>query len=71
MNGDGVIDLTDATLIFAARGSAASGPDDPRNPSGNNMITGQDVRICGLQIPPPLSNPNSQASALIRGHKQR
>jgi len=53
VNGDGKIDLTDATLIFAARGSAASGPDDPRNPSGNDMITGQDVRICGLQIPPP------------------
>ncbi len=53
VNGDGKIDLTDATLIFAARGSKAVGSDDPRNPSKNHMITGQDVRICDLKIPMP------------------
>jgi hypothetical protein len=55
VDGDGDVDQTDATLIFAARGHEATGPDDPRNPSGNGIITGQDVQICGLQIPIPDS----------------
>ncbi len=50
-NGD--IDRTDIGLIFAARGMTASGPNDPRDPNGDGIITVQDARICTLRISAP------------------
>ena len=51
VDADGDIDRTDVGLIFAARGQTASGPDDPRDPNGDGIITVQDARICVLRIP--------------------
>jgi hypothetical protein len=48
-NGDYVVDITDIALIFAARGSAAEGPDDPRDVNGDGLITVNDGRLCVFQ----------------------
>ncbi len=49
VDGDGDIDRTDIALITAARGQAASGPTDPRDPDRNNVINVLDARRCTLQ----------------------
>ncbi len=43
---DGDIDKADITLIANARGKAASGPTDPRDPDRDNKITSADARTC-------------------------
>jgi len=56
-NGDRVVDTTDIGLIFAARGSAASGPDDPRDVNEDGLITINDGRLCVLQCTNPRCSP--------------
>jgi hypothetical protein len=46
---DGDIDINDIRAIFQARGSLASGPDDPRDADGDGFITVLDARKCVLQ----------------------
>ena len=43
---DGDIDKVDINLIANARGQAASGPTDPRDPDRDNIITAADARTC-------------------------
>ena len=59
-NDDAFIDSRDVNLIFAARGTLASGPGDPRDPNADGRITVQDSLLCKLQcgnpqcaLPPP------------------
>ena len=59
-NDDAFIDIRDIDLIFAARGTPASGPGDPRDPNADGRITVQDSLLCKLQcgnpqcaLPPP------------------
>lgn len=48
-DGDGNIDGIDVSIIFDARGTPASGPDDPRDSNGDGWITINDARECALQ----------------------
>lgn len=48
-NDDGSVDRLDIDLITAAAGSPASGPDDPRDPDGDEMITILDARRCTFE----------------------
>jgi hypothetical protein len=48
-NGDGAVDRLDLDLIFAARGTPASGPGDPRDADGDGQITVLDSRQCALR----------------------
>lgn len=45
-NGDGAVDRHDVDAIFAARGTPATGPDDPRDADGDGAITVLDSRRC-------------------------
>lgn len=45
LDGDGDVDRDDLNIILAARGTAASGPDDPRDLNGDGQITALDSRI--------------------------
>ena len=53
VDGDGDVDRDDIALITAARGKAASGPDDPRDPDRNNVINVLDARQCTLRCDRP------------------
>lgn len=58
---DGDIDRDDVAAIFAARNEPASGPTDPRDPDGNQVMDVNDARICTLrctlpQCAPPAPN---------------
>jgi hypothetical protein len=55
--GDRVVDIADISQIFAARGSAADGPDDPRDVNGDGLITINDGRLCVLQCTNPRCAP--------------
>jgi len=65
VDGDADIDRNDINLILAARGQTASGPDDPRDATGDGIISVNDVRACSLQctlprcaiIDPPIEVP--------------
>jgi hypothetical protein len=46
VDGNGVIDRNDIAAIFAARNTSASGPNDPRDPDRDGIITVNDARIC-------------------------
>jgi hypothetical protein len=50
VNNNHVIDSTDVQLIFAARNTPASGPEDPRDADGDLTITVLDARICQLRV---------------------
>ncbi len=50
---NGIVDLADISLIFAARGAPAS-PGDPRDVDGDGVITVEDARFCTLLC----TNPN-------------
>jgi hypothetical protein len=52
-NGDGSVDRVDIGQIFAARGSVASGPDDPRDVNGDGLISINDGRLCVLECTNP------------------
>lgn len=43
---DGDIDQLDISAIFAARNTAASGPDDPRDSIPDGFITVNDAAVC-------------------------
>lgn len=45
-NGDGAVDRRDLDAIFAARGTPATGPADPRDADGDGQITVLDSRRC-------------------------
>jgi hypothetical protein len=45
-DGNGVIDFFDIRSILDDRGQVATGPDDPRDPDGDGIVTTLDVRIC-------------------------
>ena len=57
---DGDIDKADITLITAAKGQLAAGPDDPRDADHNGVIDVLDARKCSLTcdeancVAPPL-----------------
>ena len=68
VDADGDIDRDDVRLIALARNTPANGPDDPRDPNGDGIITANDARICSLQctlprcaIPPSNAAPVSDA----------
>ncbi len=44
IDNDGDVDRDDLNIILAARNTAASGPDDPRDLDGDGMITALDAR---------------------------
>lgn len=46
---DGDVDRNDISLIFAARNTPATGPEDPRDADGNGTINVLDGRQCVLQ----------------------
>jgi len=50
VNGDGIIERSDISAIFAARGTAVPvGTNDPRDADGDGLITVNDGRQCVLQ----------------------
>jgi len=53
IDGDGDVDRDDVTIVFTARGSQASGPDDPRDLDGDGMITVGDARALVLMCSHP------------------
>jgi hypothetical protein len=48
VNGDGVIDSTDISLIIAGIGQTPT-PDDPRDANSDGKITITDARLCTAQ----------------------
>jgi hypothetical protein len=58
VDGDGDVDRNDIALITAARGQAASGPEDPRDPDRNNVINVLDARQCTLRCDRPACATN-------------
>ncbi|WP_346765510.1 dockerin type I domain-containing protein [Thioalkalivibrio sp. XN8] len=52
-DGDGDVDRLDIGLISRARGSASSGPDDPRDANGDGQISALDARQCVIQCDAP------------------
>jgi uncharacterized repeat protein (TIGR01451 family) len=48
VNGDGVVDRADVSLILAARNTPADGPDDPRDMNGDGVINIVDARLVVL-----------------------
>ena len=50
---DGDIDRIDVMQIFAVRNTPASGPDDPRDATGDGIINVIDGRVCSLQCTLP------------------
>ncbi len=46
VDGNGAVDIRDIQLVFNAIGSAASGPDDPRDAVRDGVITINDARAC-------------------------
>lgn len=52
-NGDAAVDRLDLDAIFAARGSPAAGPGDPRDADGDGTITVLDARRCTLSCDRP------------------
>jgi hypothetical protein len=52
VNGDGKVTQADLTLIRAANGQAATGPDDPRDGNSDGVINVADVRYCQLRLTP-------------------
>ena len=76
VDADGDIDRVDVGLIFVARNTPASGPDDPRDADGDGTITVNDARACVLQctLPgcaepvantPPIADAGPDQTALI------
>lgn len=57
VDGNRVVDRNDIGLIFAARGQAADGPDDPRDANGDGVITINDGRACVLECSNPGCEP--------------
>ncbi|MDD9944462.1 MAG: Ig-like domain-containing protein [Myxococcales bacterium] len=62
IDGDGDVDSDDLAIVFKARNTPATGPDDPRDLDGDGMITGLDARkllkLCKLRhcaIPPAIT----------------
>jgi uncharacterized repeat protein (TIGR01451 family) len=53
VDGDFDVDRNDVNLILAARNTAASGPDDPRDRDGDGRITVLDSRKCVLECTRP------------------
>ena len=49
VDGDGDIDRDDIARILAARGTPATGADDPRDPDRNKVINVIDALVCGLR----------------------
>jgi len=52
VNGDGVVNNTDLTLIRAKNGQPASGPNDPYDANHDGVINVADVRFCQLRLTP-------------------
>lgn len=46
VNNDGQIDITDIRAILGARGTTASGPNDPADADGDGFITPSDAKFC-------------------------
>lgn len=49
IDADDDIDVDDVNLIFSARNTPSSGPNDPRDADGDGVITVLDGRICALK----------------------
>lgn len=54
---DGDIDRIDVNMIFASRGQTATGPDDPRDSTGDGLISINDGRACVLKCTNPRCVP--------------
>jgi hypothetical protein len=54
VDGNQEVDVDDVDAIFAARGTAATGPDDPMDANGDGIISVNDGRICVLECTNPL-----------------
>lgn len=54
VDSDGDVDRSDVFAILAARDSPATGADDPRDASGDGIITIVDARLCVLECTRPL-----------------
>src|SRR5262245_10420563 len=68
VDADGDIDRDDVAAVFAARGQAASGPSDPRDPDRSMVIAINDARICALRLSgntPPVANAGSDRGANV------
>lgn len=59
VDGNGAVDRADIAVIFGARGSVATGPDDPRDANGDGLISVNDGRLCVLACTNPLCAPTS------------
>lgn len=62
-NSDQFVDRTDVDLIFAARGTPASGPSDPRDADRDGQITVLDSRACALRCDEAECAPKPPAPA--------
>jgi len=54
VDGNGIVDRADIQLIADARNTPANGPDDPRDPDQDGMITALDDRQCTLRCTYPV-----------------
>jgi uncharacterized repeat protein (TIGR01451 family) len=66
VDADGDIDSDDVDRIFATRGDAASGPDDPRDANRDGVISVNDARLCVLECTlPDCESPPPPACGLL------
>ena len=54
VDGDGDVDRDDIAIVFATRGTIASGPDDPRDMDGDGLITVGDGRLIVYECTRPM-----------------
>jgi uncharacterized protein (TIGR03437 family) len=65
LNGDGVIDGFDYSLLAQAVGQAVTGPDDPRDLNGDGVIDAKDLTALSALCPSALCNASGGHLTLV------
>jgi hypothetical protein len=67
VDGNQAVDVNDVDAIFAARGTAATGPDDPMDADEDGLITVGDGRLCVLACTNPNCTPTEPLGDSVQG----